>query len=66
MIKMMKKHLSIESTENWLACHTASSMSLALDERVVKERVHALDELLRSKQLMTRDVVGDDMRCGRR
>ena len=50
---------SVESTRNRLACHTASSMSPALDQRVIKERVHALDEHLRSKQLTTRDVVRD-------
>ena len=34
-------------------------MSSALDQRVIKERMHALDEQLHSKQLTTRDVVGD-------
>ena len=55
---MIKKRLSIESTGNRLACHTVGSMSSAVDQRVIKERGHALDEQLRSKQLTTRDVVG--------
>ena len=50
MAEMIKKRLSIESTGNQLACHTASSMSSALDQRAITERVHALDEQLRSKQ----------------
>ena len=59
MAEMIKKRLSIESIRNQLGYHTASSLSYALGQRVIKERVHALDEQLRSKQLTTRDVVGD-------
>ena len=56
MAEIIKKCLSIESIENR---HTASSMSSVLGQRVIKERVHALDEQLRSKQLTASDVVGD-------
>ncbi len=45
--------------DSLLACHEASAQPTRLDDRTIKERIHALDSQLRNKQLTTQDVAGD-------